>query len=71
MTDGVVKFALLVTAGYVRRYEGETIKGLVNQITETDALNLLGAKGYDIYDIENGKDGQISTKTFRLKTKQK
>lgn len=73
-----MKFALLVTwferSPIVRSYQGEDI-GIVreynpnNRMSETDALNKLGEKGYDIYDMQHGMDGEIPTTTFRLKAK--
>lgn len=68
----MVKFAKLVVSNCITRYEGEPIEGLetgVNGISETDALNLLGAKGYDVYHVTEFMNGQIPGMIFRLKTK--
>jgi hypothetical protein len=68
----MVKFAKLVVSSHIKQYEGENIEGLktgVNGITETEALNLLGAKGYDVYHTREFMDGQIVGMVFRLKTK--
>jgi hypothetical protein len=56
----------------MRSYDGEPIPDLVydpnKRVQETDALNILGARGYDVYDVERRMDGQQPVIIFRLKT---
>lgn len=68
------KFAMLRVAGWVRKYDGEKIPGLdvdfiQKHVTETEALNVLGANGYDVYDVKEGMDGNMPITIFRLKKK--
>lgn len=71
------KFAKIVTElGRVVLYEGEPIpeiKDNFGKVSETTALNLLGAKGYDIYHTSEttrrSPHGEYTHTTFRLKAK--